>query len=123
MACEITIISARKEGLTHEECIEYLEREHAPLVKELLGLKRFVTSVPLNSDRLDCPLDPTGTSYDVVVQLQFESLSDLRAAFDSADGRRVRQDAGNFVDVAENVVFATIDETLRYQAIPEGFCI
>lgn len=78
-----------------------------------------MTSVPLDPDRLDCPLDPGGTSYDVVVQLQFESLGDIRAAFDSADGRRVRQDAGNFVDVGENVVLATVDETLRYQAIPE----
>lgn len=116
MTYKIIIISSREEGLTHEECIEYLEREHVPLVKELPGLKRFTTSIPFDPGRIGYPLDPNGTRYDVMAKLQFESLDHLRVAFDSEAGRSVLRDARNFVD--ESVMITLDDETLRQQAIP-----
>lgn len=120
MTYEMLIIASRKERLTHEECIEYLEREHVPLVEELPGLERFTTSIPLDPGRIGYPLDTDATRYDVMAKLQFERLDHLRAAFDSEAGRSVLRDAQNFVDVDESVMIALDRETLRHQAIPEG---
>lgn len=104
--------------MSHEECIEYLEQEHTPLVKKLPGLKRFATSIPRDPDEVGYPLDPDGRRYDVLAKLQFESLGALEAAFDSEEGRRVLRDAENFLDAEETVMVALVDETLRYQAVP-----
>ncbi|MFD1562202.1 EthD family reductase [Haloarchaeobius amylolyticus] len=118
MTCKMIILSPRKEGLTHEECIEYLEQEHVSLVEELPGLKRFTTSIPFDPERIGYPLDPDGTRFDVMAKLQFESLDDLQAAFDSEPGQAVLRDAQNFVDVDGGVMIAIDDETLRHQTIP-----
>lgn len=112
------MISPRKEGMTSDECIEYLEQEHAPLVKELPNLKRFTTSIPRAPDWVGCPLDPDGTRYDLMAEFQFESLEDLKATLDSDEGRRVLQDAHNFVAADESVMIVIDDETLRHRAIP-----
>lgn len=114
----IIILSSRKEGITHDRCIEYLEQEHSPLVTELPALKRFTTSIPLAPERVGHPLDPGGTGYDVMAQLQFESLEDLQAAFDSTEGQRVLQDAQNFINYDKTIMVAIADETLRYQSVP-----
>lgn len=118
MTCKLILLSPRKEGLTHEECMEYLEREHVPLIEELPALKRLTTSIPLDPERMGYPLDPDGTRYDVMATMQFERLDDLRAAFDSEAGRAVLQDARNFVDVDAGVLITVDDETLRHQTIP-----
>lgn len=118
MACKLILLSSRKEGMTRDRFIKYLEQEHTSLVKELPGLKRFTTSVPCAPERIGYPLDPGGTRYDVMAQLQFEHLEDLKTAFDSKEGRRVLQDAQNFANIEESIMIAIVDETLQYQAIP-----
>jgi len=104
--------------MSHDRCIEYLKQEHPPLVTELPALKRFTTSIPLAPEQVGHPLDPDRTRYDVMAQLQFESLEDMQAAFDSTEGRRILQDAQNFANVHESIMIAIVDETLHYQAIP-----
>lgn len=111
-------ISPRREAMSYEECIEYLEQEHVPLVERLPGLKRFTTSRPLAPDDEGYPFDPTGTRYDVLARLEFESLEALDTAFESDAGRRVLRDTENFLAVDETVTVVVVDETLRYQSIP-----
>lgn len=114
----LILISSRKEGMTHDDCIEYLEREHTPLVTELPDLKRVTTSIPRAPDMSGHSLDPDGTRYDVRVELQFESLDALKAAFDSEAGGRVLTDVQQFTNTDERVMIVLTDETLRYHAIP-----
>lgn len=111
-------ISPRREAMSYEECIGYLEQEHTPLVETLPGLKRFTTSRPLAPDDREYPFDPTGTRYDVLAKLEFESLEALNTAFQSEEGRRVLRDTENFLDVGETVSLVVVDETLRYRSIP-----
>lgn len=111
MPCKMIILGRRKEAVSHEECVRYLEQEHVPLVKQLPGLQRFTTSVPL---------DPDEAGYDEMAQLWFETPEDARAAFESEEGQRVLQDAENFVDVEDTVMMTVAEETLQHQALPEN---
>lgn len=110
MTYRIVILGRRDEELSHDECIEYLEQEHIPLVKQLPGLQRLTTSIPL---------DPDEMGYDEMAQLWFETADDLDAAMESDEWRRVLDDAENFVNVEEIVVITVTDKTTRYQPVPE----
>lgn len=105
MTYRIVILGRRDEELSHNECIEHLEQEHIPLVKQLPGLQRLMTSIPLDPDEM--------------AQLWFETADDLDAAVESDEWRRVLDDAENFVNVEETVVITVTDKTTRYQTVPE----
>lgn len=109
MAYRIVILGQRNEELSHDECIEYLEKEHIPLVKQLPGLQRLTTSIPL---------DPDEMGYDEMAQLWFDTADDLDAAVESDEWQRVVEDAENFANVDETVVITVADRTTRYQAVP-----
>lgn len=110
MTHRIVILGRRDEALSHDECIEYLEQEHIPLVKQLPGLQRLTTSIPL---------DPDEMGYDEMAQLWFETVDDLDAAMESDEWQQVLEDAGEFVNVKETIVIAVTDQTIRYHAVPE----
>lgn len=89
MTCKMVILASRQEGSSHEECIEYMNEEHAPLVEELPGLEKYTYSVPL---------DPESAGVDYVAQLWFDDPGAMDAAFDSEAGREVTADAEDFLD-------------------------
>lgn len=101
----MVILAPRKPGLSHEECIEYMENEHVPLVEELPGLRKYTTSIPV---------DPDEAGFDEMAQLWFDSPADMNAAFESDAGQAVREDAANFVDLEEALMIPVADETVRY---------
>lgn len=109
MPYRVLLLGRRTEGLTHEDCIEYLESEHVPLITDLPGLYRLTTSTPVH---------PEAADYDVVSQLWFATADDLKGALESETWDRVRRDAGNFLDVDETVVVAVGDGQLRHQTLP-----
>ena len=104
MTCKMVILAQRKPDTSHEECIEYMETEHVPLVEELPGLRKYTTSIPL---------DPDEAGFDEMAQLWFDSPEDMNAAFESGAGRAVQEDAANFVDVKEALMIPVADETVR----------
>jgi uncharacterized protein (TIGR02118 family) len=110
MTYRIVILGRRDEELSHDECISYLEQEHIPLVKQLPGLQRLTTSIPL---------DPDEMGYDEMAQLYFKTADDLDAAMESDEWQRILEDAENFANVEETVVITVTDQTMRYQAVPE----
>lgn len=110
MTYRIVILGRRDEELSHDECIRYLEQEHIPLVKQLPGLQRLTTSIPL---------DPDEMGYDEMAQLYFKTRDDLDAAMESDEWQRILEDAENFANVEETVVITVTDQTMRYQAVPE----
>lgn len=111
MTYRIVILGRRDEELSHDECIEYLEQEHIPLVKQLPGLQRLTTSIPL---------DPDEMGYDGMAQLWFKAADDLDAAEASDEWDRILDDAETFLDVDETVVITVTERTTRYQAVPEA---
>jgi len=99
----------RADDLTHDEFVDYWYDEHVPLAEELPHARKYATSVPT---------DPERSEYDGVVELYFDDMGDLKAAFDSEVGREVqadleafaKPDAGQTLYVEETVQFDETDE-------------
>lgn len=111
MTLKMVVLGRRKPDLSHEECIEYLEDEHLPLVKQLPTLQRLTTAIPL---------DPDEMGYDEMAELWFDSPGDLEKTMQSPEWERVLTDAEQFVDLDETIMLTVERPTVRYRSIPEG---
>ncbi len=90
--------------MSHEEFEEYWYEEHVPLAKGLPNARKYVTSTPL---------DPVRSEYDGVVELYFDDMADLKAAFDSEVGEEVMADLQNFTDPDEGPTLY-VEETVQH---------
>lgn len=117
MTCELLVISRWRDDLASEECLRYLEEEHAPLVRDLLGLKQFTTSIPRNPRSIGVPF-PDREGTDLLMRLQFDGEDELREAFSTDHGKRVLRDTENVIDVDRSVMTVIQEETLHYQDVP-----
>lgn len=93
----------RKDGLSHEEFVERWTGEHADMATDLPGLVKYATSVPK---------DPEKAGYDGLLELYFEDSAALGAAFESEAGRRLTDDAEEFVDMDAGPTLV-VEETVR----------
>ncbi len=93
----------RRDDLTHEAFVERWEGPHAELARQLPGLRKYTTSVPT---------DPERSAYDGVVELYFDDMAALKAAFDSEIGQQVMADAAEFVDGDEGPTLY-LEETVQ----------
>jgi uncharacterized protein (TIGR02118 family) len=107
MSCKMLILATRKDDTTHEECIEYMNEQHAPRVNDLPNLLRYTSSIPL---------DPEAAGYDYVAQLWFESPREMNEAFESDAGQEVQADAASFLDMDRTVMIPAADETTHYES-------
>ncbi len=90
----------RKDGLTHAEFIEYWQHEHTQIAKDIEGVIRYQTVVPV---------DPTVAEFDGIAELYFESIDELHAALGSPGDRdydpdlevaaKARADVDNFLAI------------------------
>ncbi|ELZ84705.1 hypothetical protein C453_11841 [Haloferax elongans ATCC BAA-1513] len=93
----------RKDEYTHEEFVERWTGEHADLAKDLPGLKKYVTSLPTAPER---------SEYDGIVELYFEDMESLKAAFSSEIGEAVNADAAEFIDMEQGPT-EYVEETVQ----------
>ncbi|PSP54831.1 EthD family reductase [Halobacteriales archaeon QS_1_67_19] len=98
----MVILAVRDDDTSHEECIEYMREEHAPLADELPGLRRYTSSVPL---------DPERAGYDYVAQLWFDDPATMNESFESGAGQAVQEDATTFLDTEATEMIPVADET------------
>ena len=96
----------KRDDYTHEAFVERWRGEHAELAKDLPGLQRYATAVPN---------DPARSSHDGVVELSFEDMDALAAAFDSEVGQAVQADAAEFADVEAGETLY-VEERVEYEA-------
>ncbi|KAB1189864.1 EthD family reductase [Haloferax sp. MBLA0076] len=82
----------RKPDYSHEEFVERWTGSHAELAKDLPGLVKYATSLPTS---------PEQSEYDGIVELYFEDMDALKAAFGSEIGERVNADAAEFIDMEQ----------------------
>ncbi|WP_101295599.1 EthD domain-containing protein [Halegenticoccus soli] len=90
----------RKEGMTHDEFVDYWQTNHTPIAREIEGVVRYATVLPV---------DPEHAEFDGVAELYFEDLDALHDAlgsegsrdYDPAKGKakEAREDVDNFLDV------------------------
>ncbi|WP_049927888.1 EthD family reductase [Halopiger goleimassiliensis] len=96
----------RSDEYSHDEFVERWQGEHAEIARELPGLTRYSTSVPVS---------PEETEYDGVLELTFESPEALQEAFASDVGQEVQTDAAEFVDVGAGPRLI-VEETVHVDA-------
>lgn len=103
---KMVVLLVRKSSFSYEEFRSYWEDTHVPLVEELPGVERYVTSHPT---------DPEKSAYDGVAEVYFEDMETLSAAFDSEAGEALQADAAEFADQeAGEVLF--MEETEEFVA-------
>ncbi|MCL9817121.1 EthD family reductase [Natronocalculus amylovorans] len=80
----------RDPALTHEEFKTYWLETHTPIASALPGVHKYTTSLPTS---------PEHAAYDGVLELYFEDMEALSAAFDSQVGEETMTDAAEFIQV------------------------
>lgn len=83
-----------KAGLSREEFERYWIETHAPIVKEIPHLERYVINVFRPRS------DATALAIGGVAEQWFASAESMRAAFGTAAAQRARADIANFAEVA-----------------------
>ena len=96
----------RKEGLSHEEFVDYWQTTHTPIAREIEGVVRYHTVLPT---------DPDNAEFDGIAELYFETLEELHDALGSPGSRdydpskevaaRAREDVDNFLAIEERPRF------------------
>ena len=82
MTYKAIILLARRDDMSHEQFVAWWLEEHAPLAKQLPGVRRIVFN------------DVDGSNdYDGVTELWFDSRADLDAAYATEIGQRVAADS------------------------------
>jgi len=66
------------------------------------------------------PNDPERSSHDGVVELYFEDMAALTAAFDSETGREVQADAAEFADMEAGETLY-VEERVEFEAQSRAF--
>ena len=99
---KMVVLLVRKPSLSYEEFLTHWEDEHVPLVEDLPGVERYVTSHPT---------DPEKSAYDGVAEVYFEDMETLGAAFDSEAGEALLADAEEFSDQAAGEVLYMSEES------------
>ena len=85
-----------KAGMSRDEFQRYWLETHAPIVKEIPHLARYV----INVFRLRS--DATSLAIGGVAEQWFASAEAMRAAFGTAAAERARADISNFAEIALN---------------------
>lgn len=97
------ILLVRREDWTHEEFAEYWETEHAPLVDDVPGVRKYATSLPT---------DPERSEYDGIAEIYFDDTAAMGEAFESEAGQALQADAAEFADMEASPTLY-VEETVR----------
>jgi hypothetical protein len=106
----------RKPGITPEAFYSYWLQHHAPKVAErqkALRAIKYVQSHAVEPELNDLLQQSRGLKapYQGITEVWWESVDDLRAALNTADGARAMQelleDESTFIDFAQSRVFIT----------------
>lgn len=93
----------RKEGMSREEFSSYWKDTHAPILRQIPGLKGYVQNHAL--------VDPQGKEppCDGFGELYFDSVQAMREGLGSPEGEATLADISNFCDT-EKLMRVFVDE-------------
>jgi uncharacterized protein (TIGR02118 family) len=91
----------RKDGSTREEFDEYWGGTHAPLVKKIPGVVKYVRCLAVGG------VGGAEPAFDGVAEVYFSDLGALGAGMASPDGQAVAADTAKFADSGSVQVFIT----------------
>lgn len=87
---KIIALVRRNEAMTHEEFVDYWQNHHSKLVAALPGLRRYIQNPAIDFRGRERP-------YDGCAELWYDDLDAVKAAAQSPESERVREDEPNFV--------------------------
>ncbi|WP_440770262.1 EthD domain-containing protein [Natronorubrum sp. DTA28] len=95
----------RKEGMSHEEFVDYWQTNHTPIAREIEGVVKYNTVLPT---------DPEHAEFDGVAELYFEDREKLYDALGGEGSRDYDPERGTAKEAREDVDnFLAIDERPR----------
>ncbi|WP_246998199.1 EthD domain-containing protein [Halosolutus gelatinilyticus] len=96
----------RREGMSHEEFVDYWQTNHTPIAREIDGVVRYQQVLPT---------DPENAEFDGVAELYFEELDALYDALGSEGSRDYDPGTGRAKEAREDVDnFLAIEERPRF---------
>jgi uncharacterized protein (TIGR02118 family) len=107
------VLLTRKEGMSHDDFVEYWRETHAPIAESVPGVRKY--SIVL-------PTDPEHAEFDGLAELYFEGLDELYNVFGSRGPHEpnlereavaaVNEDVTNFADLGSLTRFVG-EETVQ----------
>ena len=100
---KLIIMLKRKNGLTHEEFVEYWENKHGPLAAKMFTkAKRYVQNHPV--------MLPGGKEppIDGIAEMWFDDVESQQASatwYQTDDGKPIRDDEAKFMDRSKMAFF------------------
>jgi uncharacterized protein (TIGR02118 family) len=82
----------RRAGMSREECSSYWRNTHAPILKEIPGLRGYVQNHALED------LEGHEPPYDGFGELYFDSVEAMQEGLASSEGEATLADIPNFCD-------------------------
>jgi uncharacterized protein (TIGR02118 family) len=86
------VVLYRRPGMTHLEFRRHLEEIHAPLAKNLPGLRKYVQNYVSADPKRNAP------GWDAIVELYFDDWAAMEAAWASPQGAASDADLPAFAD-------------------------
>lgn len=90
----------RKEGMSHQEFVDYFQTQHIPLTRDALADE----GIEVLAYRSIVPLSPDESPFDGIGELVFPSLEVFQQATETAGWERALADVPNFTQPEENTV-------------------
>jgi uncharacterized protein (TIGR02118 family) len=97
---KVVYVMFKKAGMSREEFRGYWKDTHAPIVKEMPGLKEYIQNHAL--------VDPEGNEppYDGFEELYFENQEAMEEALATTEGEATLSDIPNFCDMQKTLGIA-----------------
>jgi uncharacterized protein (TIGR02118 family) len=97
---KVVYVMFKKEGMSREEFRRYWKDAHAPVAKQMPGLREYVQNHALADPEANEP------PYDGFEELYFESQEAMEEAIASSEGQATINDLPNFCDTAKTLGIA-----------------
>jgi uncharacterized protein (TIGR02118 family) len=102
----------RKEGMSHEEFLDYWRNHHGPLIRDTPVLRAPVLHYEQHGVH---PSD--GSGFDGVAMETYTSWEDFLAVLDTPEGQIMRDDEANFLDSSSIKVVFTADRVIQIDGL------
>jgi len=98
----------RRDGLSHEEFVHLWVHEHAPLARNVPGLRRYVLS-PVSAQPLRPDIAAHEIAIDGVAELWYDDAQGMELAAASAEMRALRDHGADIIGRITNCVTHEIE--------------
>jgi len=100
---KVLAVIYKRLDMSRDEFVRYWRQVHAPLAKQMPGVRRYIINPTLEA------FGPGAPPLDGVAELWFDDAAAARSAFASAAGRATTEDLVNFTE-AEKVQVVIAEE-------------